>query len=77
MRRIPTELRGLAVVGLLVAMACSGGRSEESVATSSQAVINPNVTRALSFEQPTVDWSATSLNPVSYTHLTLPTIYSV
>jgi len=41
MRRIPTELRGLAVVGLLVAMACSGGRSEESVATSSQAVINP------------------------------------
>jgi hypothetical protein len=62
MRRIPTGLRGLSVVVLLVAMACSGGRSDESVRSTLQALTNPITTRVLSFEQPTVDWSATGLN---------------
>jgi hypothetical protein len=47
---------------LLVAMACSGSRSDESVSSTLQAVTNPITTRVLSFEQPTVDWSATGLN---------------
>src|SRR5450755_4369854 len=62
MRRIPTGLRGVVVAVLTVAMACSSSRSQESVSSSSQAVVSSNTARVLSFEQPTTDWTATNLN---------------
>jgi RHS repeat-associated protein len=62
MRRFSTGLRVLAGGLLFVFAACSGSRSEESVGSTSQAVVTPSTARVLSFEQPTTDWRATNLN---------------
>ncbi len=62
MRRIPTGLRGLVIAVLTVAAACSSSRSQENVSSTSQAVVSSNTARALSFEQPTTDWTASGLN---------------
>jgi RHS repeat-associated protein len=51
----------LAVGVLVIAAACSSSRSQESVGSTAQAVTNPTMSRVLSFEQPTTDWSAANL----------------
>ena len=62
MRWFSTGLRASVGGLLLVFAACSSSRTQESVSSTSQAVVTPSTARVLSFEQPMTDWSASKLN---------------